>query len=174
MTRRLQLATPFKDTNENEYPFVDVRLWKLGNYNSNEFVTGYSSQLGSLVTSWDVAFILYFYRIDGNKILLVDEENSPIFRLLFLPRTINFGSSTTVGKNIYLLFYTLRLNIGNPPDFTDVIYSPFGESWLHTDAAGIPNPPFPVDGYYYATTGLRDLLILQGGPDFAELTVVEV
>ena len=172
MTRRLQLSTPFKDTADNEYPFVDVRLWKLGNYNPAEFGTSYSNQTGLFITQWDVDFIIYYYRVDGStRILLTDSDNSPIKGILSLPRTINLGGNTTVGSNIYRLFFVLRAEIGNPADFTNVIYNPFGESWLHTDAAGFA---IPFGGTYYATTGLRDLLILQGGPDFVGLTVVEV
>jgi len=172
MTRRLQLATPFKDSADNGYPFVDVRLWKLSNYVDNQFPE-YDDETGLFDTVWDIEFILYFYRVDGTKkILLLDADNKPIQRILSLPRTINLGPDTDTGYNIYRLFYIIEWELDNPPDFTNLGFSPFEESWLHTDSASIVLPF--GGGTYYATTGLRDLLILQGGTDFAGLTVVEV
>jgi hypothetical protein len=129
MVKRLLMAVPPKDHNGVEFPYVDVRIWELKDFDPTTISDSYDNQTGIFNIRWTTTFAISYYRIaDGEFYLLLNENLEPKIDFFYAPKYVNLTFGTQA-EEIYFLFLLIKV-MGVIYGVNALSYSIFGESRL--------------------------------------------
>jgi hypothetical protein len=176
---RLKLPTARKGYDGDSYPYIDIKILEIkGLVPSDDIfdlltVEYIGDPITNIRVSYDfsLTFICHFYKISGTRrIVLTNSSFAPINRKVYLPRSILLGDEQGNINDGLLVVDALRLiNDYLYPESS--VYDPDVLRYEFADSNTLELARNAADTNEFVNM-IPPLLINEGGPDFAGLTVV--